>query len=116
MVSGELAARAIIDAHGGRAGDNVVQRYRDACHREMGQELSDSLLIQRYLFSDRRRITRIISSATRHPAITKLILDYAIGCRSYRAVRRRLLARSPHLALSLVVELAKSFTRSCRQR
>jgi geranylgeranyl reductase family protein len=116
MVSGDLAARAIIEARDGRSGEDVARRYRWACRREMGHELRDSVLIQRYLFSDRRRIARLIRGAPRHPAITKLILDYAIGCRSYRAVRRRLLASSPQLAFSLIAELAKSFTRGRRGR
>jgi len=115
MVSGDLAARAIIDAQDDRDA-GFARRYRWACRREMGLELRDSVLIQRYLFSDRRRIARVIRSAARHPAITKLILDYAIGSRSYRAVRRRLLASSPHLVFSLIAELARSFTRGWRGR
>jgi hypothetical protein len=64
------------------------------------------VFIQRYLFSNPRRISRMIRAAPRHQAITNLILDYAIGRRTYRAVRRGVLARAPHLALSLIAAKA----------
>jgi len=108
MVSGDLAARAIIGARKGESSDALARRYRVACHREMGQELRDSVLIRRYLFANRRRISRIIRNAARYPSKTQLILDYANGARSYRSVRRRLLASSPRVAFSLITELARS--------
>jgi flavin-dependent dehydrogenase len=111
MVSGDLAARAVIETRGHVAGDTVARRYRRACDAEIGPELRDSVLVQRYLFSDRRRIAGLIRSAHRHPAMTKLILDYAIGRRSYRSVRRRLLGGSPRLAFELIMEHVKSFAR-----
>ena len=111
MVSGDLAARAVIATRGVVSRDQVARRYRRACSDEIGPELRDSVLVQRHLFSDRDRIGRIVRSAHRHPAITKLILDYAIGHRSYLSARRELIRRSPHLALGLMWELTKSFAR-----
>ncbi|PYR60735.1 MAG: geranylgeranyl reductase [Acidobacteria bacterium] len=111
MVSGDLAARAVIKTRGVVSGDRIARRYRRACSREIGPELRDSVLVQRHLFSDRDRIARIVRNADRHPAITKLILDYAIGHRSYLSARRGLIRRSPHLALGLMWELTKSFAR-----
>ena len=110
MVSGDLAARAVIEARGA-SGDAAARRYRRAVSREIGPELRDSVLVQRHLFSDRRRISRIIRHAHHDPAITKLILDYAMGRRSYLSARRGLIGRSPHLALSLMWERTKSFAR-----
>jgi geranylgeranyl reductase family protein len=115
MVSGDLAARTIIECDDRRrAGpfrpaekSDLATAYRRACEREILPELRDSVLIQRYLFSNPRRIKRVIRSAPRHDAITNLILDYAVGRKPYRAVRRRVLARAPHLALSLIA--AKAF-------
>jgi geranylgeranyl reductase family protein len=115
MVSGDLAARTIIECDerrragpfGPAAKSDLATAYRRACEREIGPELRDSVLIQRYLFSNPRRIKRMIRSAPRHDAITNLILDYAVGRKPYRAVRRGVLARAPHLAFSLIA--AKAF-------
>jgi flavin-dependent dehydrogenase len=112
MVSGDLAARAVIETGGDVSGDRVARRYRRACRREIGPELRDSVLVQRHLFSDRARIARIVRDAHLHPAMTKLILDYAIGRRSYLSARRGLIRRSPHLALGLMWDRTKSFARS----
>ena len=94
MVSGELAADAIV----ARDPRPLADRYRRACDREIGAELRDSVRLQRYLFADRRRILAAIDGATRGAALTKLIVDFAAGRMSYRALRRRVLARSPLLA------------------
>jgi flavin-dependent dehydrogenase len=109
MVSGDAAARVVVATGGEVGGDRLARQYRRACQREIGAELRDARVIQRYLFSDRRRIAKIVRRAPEKPAITKLILDYAIGRRSYRSIRRRLLGGSPILALILMLELAKSF-------
>ena len=61
MVSGDLAARTIADAAVDRQADLAV-RYRRACDREVGQELRDSVLIQRYLFRNPRRIARLVEN------------------------------------------------------
>jgi geranylgeranyl reductase family protein len=103
MVSGELAARAI--AATPREGPEIstlAARYAKACNREIGAELRDSVLIQRHLFADRRRIARVIAGAQGAPAMTKLILDFAVGRMSYGALRRRMLARAPLLAGHLI--------------
>ena len=103
MVSGDLAARAVLDSSPDSL-PTLARRYRRACNYEIGAELRDSVLIQRYLFADRRRIARVIEGAGCEQAITRLILDLAIGTRGYRDVRRRVLARSPLLAGRLVWE------------
>jgi hypothetical protein len=103
MVSGQLAGRAIVQT----SRDSVrglAARYQRACDHEIGTELRDSILIQRYLFADRRRIARVIDGAHREPRITKLILDLATGLRSYRDVRRRLLLGAPGLAARFLWE------------
>ena len=102
MVSGDLAARAILGTRDSPG--RLVRRYRRACDYEIGAELRDSVLIQRYLFSDRRRIARVISGANREQTITRLILDFATGRRTYRDLRRQIFARSPLLAGRLILE------------
>jgi flavin-dependent dehydrogenase len=102
MVSGEHAARAVIDSAPDLAA--AAPRYCRACDREIGSELRDSVLIQRYLFADRRRIAQIIAGANRATAVTRLALDLVAGRRSYRDVRRRILARSPGLLARMIVQ------------
>jgi flavin-dependent dehydrogenase len=105
MVSGELAAQAVVAARGQPA--RLAAVYCRACDHEIGGELRDSVLIQRYLFADRRRIARVIDGANRERTVTRLILDFAAGRRSYRAVRRAILARSPLLGARLAIERLK---------
>jgi geranylgeranyl reductase family protein len=102
MVSGELAARAILASAGNIP--LLAETYRRACDDEIGSELRDSLLIQRFLFGDRRRIAQVIDGAARNRPMTDLILDLAIGRRSYRSVRRRWLLRAPAVAARFVYE------------
>src|ERR1043166_5838248 len=98
MVSGELAAGAVL----ARDPRPLADRYRRACDAEIGDELRDSVLLQRYLFADRRRIAAVIETASRERAMTQLILDFVIGRMSYRTLRRRMLARSLMLAARLL--------------
>jgi geranylgeranyl reductase family protein len=99
MVTGELAGRAVA----GHA-DGIADAYRRACDHEIGAELRDSVSIQRYLFADRRRISRIIAGAPRARTLTRLILDLIIGRRPYGDVRRRMLAHMPAVAARFVWE------------
>ena len=100
MVSGDLAAQAIIKT-APTVGHRLAATYRRLCDAEIGPELRDSVLLQRYLFADRRRIADVITGARTQSRITKLVLDFAVGRLSYRSLRRRLLVRSPGLAARL---------------
>lgn len=106
MVSGDLAARAIVQTS---AADwaGALARYTRACEAEMGRELRESVLIQRTLFADRRRIARVIGGVAAEPVLTRAILDFAMGRLPYAAVRRRLLMRAPLFALRLAAERVK---------
>lgn len=109
MVSGELAAQSVIDTPPGSV-RTLAARYRRACDHEIGAELTDSVLIQRYLFADCRRIARVVEGAQRAPAMTRLILDFAVGRISYPQLRRRLLMRAPRLAGQLLWERLRTKT------
>lgn len=100
MVTGEIAADTVLDTPAASIG-RLAQRYAARCHREVGVELRDSVLLQQSLFADRRRIAAVIEMAPRRPALTALLLDYAIGRRDYKAVRRRVIWRLPSVALRL---------------
>lgn len=99
MVSGDLAASAILDSRDIRA---VAARYRRAVDYEIGAELRDSVAIQRYLFADRRRIAAVIDGASREPRLTRLIVEFAMGRRSYRDLRRSFLWRAPLVAARML--------------
>jgi geranylgeranyl reductase family protein len=99
MVSGELAADAVL-ADDPRP---VADRYCRMVNDEMGDELRDSVLLQRYLFADRRRIEAVIAGADGSRALTQLVLDFAMGRMNYRTLRRRMLTRSPLLAARLLL-------------
>ena len=97
MVSGELAAKSVIGTPAGSV-SSLARRYRRACDHEIGAELRDSVLIQRYLFADRRRIARVIEGARRASAATRIIVDFVGGRIQYQELRRRLLWQAPGLA------------------
>jgi flavin-dependent dehydrogenase len=101
MVSGDLAARAVISTPTDAIGA-LARRYQRAVRREVGAELRDSVLIQRYLFADQRRIASVINGASEQRELTRLILDFAVGRLSYGALRWRMLGRVPRLAAHLV--------------
>jgi flavin-dependent dehydrogenase len=100
MVTGDLAARAIVER--GAASSGLARYFSRLCQNEVGAELRDSVLIQRYLFANRRRIVRVIQSAQRESLLTRRILEFAVGRTSYRQLRRSMLARSPLLAARLL--------------
>jgi flavin-dependent dehydrogenase len=102
MVSGDLAARAVLRTAGDPSA--TARHYGRACDYEIGAELRDSVAIQHFLFADRRRIARVIGGALHEMAMTRLIVDFVAGGGSYRALRRRLLARSPRLTGRLMWE------------
>jgi geranylgeranyl reductase family protein len=105
MVTGDLAARAAVRHLTG--GGDLPALYRKSWRHEIGAELRDSVLIQRYLFGDRRRIRAAVDGASRESVMIRLILDFAVGRRSYANLRRAMLARSPVLGARLLWELIR---------
>ncbi len=100
MVSGELAARAVVEARAAR--DDVAgPRYERLWRRELGAELRDATLLQRYLFSSHATVNRVVAGAASQPWLTDLILEYFRGERPYSDVRRAVLLRFPATALKL---------------
>jgi flavin-dependent dehydrogenase len=95
MVTGELAARAVLSARTDPA--RMCRTYVRAWRREIGAELRDSVLIQKYLFNTPARMDRVVSGANARPEFSRILVDYASGRLSYRAARRRLLWYFPRL-------------------
>jgi flavin-dependent dehydrogenase len=107
MVSGDLAANAVVETTPATV-RNLTTRYAAACEAEMGPELRESVLIQRALFADRRRIARVIKGAATEPVLTRMILDCAIGRVRYAELRRQLVLRAPIFASRLLWERLRS--------
>ncbi len=108
MVTGELAARSILDdaaLDDPRRGTTAAGRYVSAWRREIGGELRDSLLIQRYLFRDAVRIDGVVAGADAHREVGEAIIAYARGAMSYRDARRFLLLRFPRALFRLLKSL-----------
>jgi flavin-dependent dehydrogenase len=107
MVSGELAARTAMDAI--RANDTSSHRlsgYEQSWKKEIGQDLSKSVAIQRLLLADLRRVDRIVNAAARNPTLAELLARYATGALSYAQFKKSIILR----ALPLYVrEKARAF-------
>ena len=105
MVTGELAARAILDdaaLDDPRRGTTAARAYVSAWRREIGGELRDSVLIQNYLFRDAARIDRVVAGAGVHREVGEAIIAYARGALSYRQARRFLIRRFPRALFRLL--------------
>lgn len=98
MVSGELAARAALTSTSPAGVAAVFERLWRA---EIGAELRDAVLIQRFLFADHARVNRLVRAGRALPWIGDLIVDYAAGRLSYPDAKRRILAASPRTAARL---------------
>ena len=87
MVTGELAASAIVESRqqGVVAPSRAARRYVKSWRREIGAELRDSVLIQRYLFHSPHRMDRVVRGASVRPEFSRLLVDYASGRLSYRS-------------------------------
>jgi geranylgeranyl reductase family protein len=95
MASGQLAAQAVVNTAPEHGIARLAREYCQACRREFGAELRDSVLLQRFLFSDRRRIARLLSAASRDESWQKMVVDYAAGMSTYTRLRRRIVFRAP---------------------
>jgi len=99
MVTGELAADAILASrrHGAISPERAARAYVRAWRREIGAELRDSVLIQKYLFPHPERMDRVVRGARTRPVFPETLVEYASGRLSYRAARRRMLWHFPRL-------------------
>jgi len=102
MVSGDLAGRAIVERRA--APDRAGATYERLWRKEIGAELADAVLIQKYLFASHARVNRVVGGAAAAPALTSTIIDYVRGDLPYRALRRRMLVRFPMTMMRMVRE------------
>lgn len=106
MVSGDLAARAIVhalNANGTRRAPDL-SGYSRAWRAEIGQELRDSVLLQRYMFANPDRIDAVVAGASSDGTVSNAAVRYLAGDASYRSVRDVVLLRNPGIVLSLAAD------------
>lgn len=108
MISGELAGRAGSLPNAASRPDVASRTYEKLWRGEIGAELRDSVLIQRYVFANHRRVNRFARASVQLPWLTTMILDYTKGQLSYAALRRRILMKFPSTAVRLVRDLFDS--------
>jgi geranylgeranyl reductase family protein len=95
MVSGELAARAALDAiRAGDFGSAQLRRYEAAWKREIGDELANSVRLQKLLLADPTRIDRIVRAAGRHAVLADLLARFATGALTHAQFKRSMLRRA----------------------
>ena len=106
MVSGDLAARTIVDAlraNGPRRSPDL-SGYARAWRREVGRELRDSVLLQRYMFGSPDRIDAVVAGASTNGTVSGAAVKYLAGHASYRSVRHLVLSRNPGIVVSLAAD------------
>ena len=142
MVSGELAARAILRAQGpgprakaesqaqgpgprakgegqaqgpgprakaeglpfGPGPSALGPLYDRLWRREIGAELADAVLIQRYLFAKHDRVERVVRAGASANGLMDMMLAYTRGELGYKTLRRRMLWKFPMTVLRMVRE------------
>jgi flavin-dependent dehydrogenase len=104
MVSGQIAGEAAAAAVRRHAPAAAGRAYERAWKKEIGAELRDAVLVQRYLFRHHARVAHVIAGASRSTALTEAILDYTRGDLSYGALKRRLLWRFPRTMFRMARE------------
>ena len=96
MVTGDLAARAILEGPSPRL-------YERLWRREIGAEMRDSRFLSRYVFADLDRVARLVRGVRAYPPVAGLLVDYVTGADSYEGVRRRFVVKFPRIAARLAV-------------
>ena len=95
MVSGELAARAALDAIRERNFSSAqLASYQRAWKSEIGDELAQSVRLQKLLLADPGRIDRIVRAASRHAALAEILAHYATGAITHAQFRRSMIRRA----------------------
>jgi geranylgeranyl reductase family protein len=95
MVSGEIAARAAMDAiRSENFSSGQLRSYERAWKREIGDELGHSVRLQKLLLADPTRVDRMVRAASRHSVLADLLARYATGALSHVQFKRSLLRRA----------------------
>ena len=106
MVSGELAGTSIARALAN--GTRPDARYRTRWWGEIGPELEESVVLQRFLFEDGRRIEAMVAGAAAGGAIVDAVIRWAGGADKYSGLRRSVVFRNPLAGLVLGARLLRA--------
>jgi flavin-dependent dehydrogenase len=93
MVSGDLAAVSVAETLARRQPANVS--YRDRWTAEIGAELAESVVLQRLLFEDARRIDALVKATAKRTPLVDAVTRWARGLETYTALRRQIVLRNP---------------------
>jgi geranylgeranyl reductase family protein len=94
MVTGQLAGDTAAEAlAAGDVSARRLARYQVAWQREIGEELADSLRIQRRLFAHPRLVDRVIRAAAADPVLCRLFAAVALGEEPLRRRKLEMAAR-----------------------
>jgi flavin-dependent dehydrogenase len=94
MVTGQLAGEAAACAlAAGDVSAAALARYQVAWRREVGEELADSVRIQRRLFAQPWLVDRVIRAASVDPVLCRLLAAVALGEESLRRRKLEMAAR-----------------------
>jgi flavin-dependent dehydrogenase len=96
MVTGDLAAKAILDGPSPRL-------YERLWRREIGAEMRDSRFLSQFVFGDLSRVGRLVRGVRGFPQVAGLLVDYASGADTYTGVRRRFILKFPGIGMKLAV-------------
>lgn len=99
MVSGDLAASAVTDALAN--GVPAPATYRARWKAEIGTELEESVVFQRFFFADGARIDALVDGARGASAMVRAVTGWAAGTASYGDFRRRLVLGHPVVGILL---------------
>ncbi len=95
LVTGELAARAAIEAvRAGNFASAQLAGYERAWKREIGDELANSVRLQKMLLADPARIDRVVRAASRHAVLAGLLARFATGAITHAQFKRSMLRRA----------------------
>ena len=95
MVSGRHAAETALDAiRAGNFESSQLRSYESAWKREIGNELAQSVRLQKLLLADPTRVDRIVRAAGRHPVLADLLARYATGALTHAQFKRSMLRRA----------------------
>ncbi len=71
-----------------------LREYETGWKREIGDELTNSVRLQKLLLADPARIDRIVRAAGRHAVLADLLARYATGAISHVQFRRSMMRRA----------------------
>jgi len=95
MASGDLAARAALAAiRAGNFSNAQLGAYEQAWKRELGDELGQSVRLQKMLLRDPTLIDRLVRAASRHAALAQILAHYMTGASTHAQFRRAMLRRA----------------------